>query len=186
VLKGIRKRPHFSRPTVLLPSLIKEVEQIQGVPEDEISLVPSCCERWVSESLIVLNNCKWCDVNSIPIHDLVLEDVKEHSNDKSSSSSPSSSKKRSCQSISIGLQTIYSYQQYEARYSMLPHSKPHVVKVKSYPPRLCENILSIYESLQRMIQESMINLMPERSTTTNVNDVGSDDNKAKEVIQRSL
>jgi hypothetical protein len=185
VLNGLRTRPHFSCPTILLPSLIKEVERIQGVPVDEILFVPSSCERCVSESLIVLNNCKWCDSTSIPIKDL-LEDVKEHSNDKSSSSSPLSSKKRSRQSISIGLQTIYSYQQYEARYSMLPHSKPHVVKVKSYPPRLCENILSIYESLQRTIQKRKVDLKPESCSNSNANDVVSDDNKKKEFIQRSL
>jgi hypothetical protein len=52
--------------------------------------------------------------------------------------------KRNGTAVSIGLQTMYSHQQHTSRYSMLPHSRPHMTMVKEHPLCLKINVLNAY------------------------------------------
>jgi hypothetical protein len=79
--------------------------------------------------------------------------------EESTTSKDGSTLKRSANSISIGLQTQYSHQQHLARYCMLPHSKPHVPKVKKYNNELTNVILDAYLLANKVLEASA----PEKS-----------------------
>jgi hypothetical protein len=103
--------------------------------------------------LSVINGISVSDIQndqySHELHDIVLEVGRKGSN-----SSSVTTMKRSQYSTSIGLQTMYSHQQHLARYSMLPHSKPHVLSGKDLPDKLTNSILSIYQKTNNMIRNS--------------------------------
>jgi hypothetical protein len=58
-------------------------------------------------------------------------------------------------SLSIGLQTMYSHHQHLARYSMLPHSQPHVPTVKSHPKLIKDNIMLVYKFVTDRLHNTM-------------------------------
>jgi hypothetical protein len=157
VASGLRSKFHFSCPTSFLPFLCDIIRQKNN---NQMGLVFVPRSTSVSSSqygLNVINGISTSEMETNECgddkHRVVMDVITAGG---STSSSSVTSMKRSNYSMSIGLQTMYSHQQHLARYSMLPHSKPHVLSVKSYPTILTNTILSVYQITKKAMESASI------------------------------
>jgi hypothetical protein len=135
VARDLGSNYHFSFPTSEIVHLYNVMKE-QNNAELQILFIPRICKQYEGTNLIVFNNLSrnhlsWKDSDFVSMSQTI-------------SSMSTSGNKRSSDSISIGLQTIYSHQQHVFRYCMLPHSKPHVPTVKQYPVIVRDAILDGY------------------------------------------
>lgn len=142
---GLREKYHFSAPTASIPVLHNIITESNNKTL-ELVFIPRTCKCYDSNSILVLNDIN-IDTSSngmdiAKIHEVLVKDgIKSNT-------------KRSMNSISIGLQTMYSHQQHIARYSMLPHSRPHVPTVKKHHVCLREALLVGYKSILSLLSKN--------------------------------
>jgi len=129
---------HFSCPTTQVYNLVNIIKQKHNINVN-VLFVPRSCKLYESNGLTVVNYI----ISNNPItsnandkFDLIYETICKESSGGASH--------RSSDSISIGLQTMYSHQQHLSRYCMLPHSMPHVPMVKQYNHTLRKTIIECY------------------------------------------
>jgi hypothetical protein len=153
IASGLRLKYHFSCPTSFLPSLFQLVQRNSDGNLD-LMFIPSSTS--ISKPNIGLSV-----INGIPVSDMInaecvkeLPDIVCEVGSKGANSPSVTTMKRSQYSSSIGLQTMYSHQQHLARYSMLPHSKPHVVSGRVFPDLFTKSIISIYQKTNNLIRHA--------------------------------
>ena len=155
IASGLRLKYHFSCPTSFLPSLCHLVQQKNNSDLDLIFIPCSTSIIRPTIGLSVINGISVADIQnaecSRELHDIVLEVGRKGCN-----SSSVTTMKRSQYSTSIGLQTMYSHQQHLARYSMLPHSKPHVLSGRALPNVFTKSIINIYQKTNNFIRNAGI------------------------------
>lgn len=156
IASGLRLKYHFSCPTSFLPSLFQLVQR-NSDSDLELMFIPR------STSISKLN-IGLSVINGIPVSDMInaecvneLPDIVCEVGSKGANSPSVTTMKRSQYSSSIGLQTMYSHQQHLARYSMLPHSKPHVVSGRLFPALFTKSIISLYHKTNDLILRAGMN-----------------------------
>ena len=135
IASGLRNKFHFSVPTVAIPVLFDVIKNTNNECL-EILFIPRSCASYKSDDLYVRNGIsidfRQSGIDLGKVHEVILrESVKGNS-------------KRSMNSISIGLQTMYSHEQHLARYSILSHSKPHIPTVKQHQLCVRKTLLASY------------------------------------------
>lgn len=153
IADGLRMKYHFSCPTVFIPSLLSSIQSINN--RDVLLLfIPRSNNYFKCENVFVINNISipsdFCGEDAKAIYGAVLE-----CGTKYATGNVATAGKRSNFSCSIGLQTMYSHEQHRARYSMLPHSKPHIPTVREYPSVLVNSILNSYNLVIELIQKEI-------------------------------
>jgi len=150
IAEGLSRKYHFSCPTQFLPSLVNIIQEANN-PKLNLLFIPRSTECFKSEKITVCN-----DVTIPPTichkdcTDSLFNDILKVG-EKVSGNSIATSGKRSNHSIAIGLQTMYAFQQHSARYSMLPHSMPHVPNVKKLPQSIIRSILTVYSHTMKLL-----------------------------------
>lgn len=137
VVEKLAQHYHFSFPTVNIVPLYKMMKKEHN-SDLQILFIPRTCNHYESENLLVVNGI------SPTLLSLQDSDFQDLSQSISSMNSGVGANTRSSNSTSIGLQTMYSHQQHQFRYCMLPHSKPHVPTVKQHSAVLRKSILDGY------------------------------------------
>jgi hypothetical protein len=142
-----RQHYHFSCPTVTIPFLYQAIRSQNNI-DLELLFIPRKCKHYTSETISVYNGID----NGTMLSKIDIEDVTATTFGRKRNGKQHTYSKRSSNSVSIGLQTMYSHEQHSARYCMLPHSKPHIPTVKRHPLHLRRLLLSGYKTIHSLLQ----------------------------------
>ena len=149
IADGLRQKYHFSCLTTYVPSLFEEI-RAQNNNKLELLFIPRSLTYFKNDAITVFNELSIGNAfgheESMNVHRAVYD----------SGGTQSSSGKRSKCSTSIGLQTMYSHEQHKARCSCLPHSKPHALTVRKYPPILIKSIIKMYKSIVAVLEKEKV------------------------------
>jgi hypothetical protein len=155
VADGLSSKYHFSCPTIFLPYLFKVI-QCKNNGDLQMLFIPRSVHFFNGKNVTVANDL---DLPLILMEEAaeVYQSVLPAGEKVSCDSGGTGMGSRSNHSVSIGLQTMYSHQQHEARFSMLPHSKPHVTTVKQYPTTLISSIQIAYSYISNLLDKHSMN-----------------------------
>jgi hypothetical protein len=143
---------HFACPTSEVALLHNMIKQDNNQYLKLVLFIPRTRKVYVSNSLQVFNDVSDACMTSSSIlknietanyrHQVI--GIQKNTNDTN----------RNGKSLSIGLQTMYSHQQHTSRYSMLPHSRPHMTTVKDHPLPLRKSLLNAYQFICYMLEST--------------------------------
>jgi len=136
VAEGMAKNQHFSCQTSFVPFLYCLMKE-KNSDDLEIMFIPRFCQKYQSKSLHVFNDISQNQLSSLQLDENTLGNLTKVGNGHGN--------KRNESAISIGLQTMYSHQQHTSRYTMLPHSRPHMTTVKNHSLAVRKNLLDAYK-----------------------------------------